>query len=225
MKFRFQIRYHLLRILHCSHEEADSFCRNGQIEINNEIVTDSRKVIGNQEEIRLSGKVIREGVKLKYLLFYKPNSLECSTNREIKDTIYEVLPDEYQSLFSLGRLDKNSEGLLLLTNDGKVYKELMDLEAGIEKEYMVFTHSPISQKLKDSFTNPFQLGKRMTLPAYFEMIDPYCFKVILKEGINRQIRRICAKNENQVKQLVRIRFGEHTLDGLKSGEFREISGF
>jgi 23S rRNA pseudouridine2604 synthase len=79
--------------------------------------------------------------------------------------------------------------------------------------------------LADSFTNPFPLGKRLTLPARFQQVDSHSFKVILKEGINRHIRRICAKNQNQVKQLIRIRFGNHELGELKAGECREVEAF
>lgn len=188
-------------------------------------MTDPRIPIGIYEEIRLSGRVIRKGVELKYVLFYKPNLYECTTNRSIENNMYEVFPPEYQDLFSLGRLDINSEGLLLLTNDGKRYKEMMGEEANLEKEYVVFTYSPVTDELKSAFTQPFQLGKRMTLPADFEKVDEFCFKVVLKEGINRQIRRICAKNNNQVKQLIRIRFGNQLLGDLKTGEFIEVSGF
>jgi 23S rRNA pseudouridine2604 synthase len=225
MQFRYQLRYILIRILKCSHAEADDYCRNGDVKINLETELNSRRVLGDNEEIRLKNEVIRQGVDFKYVAFYKPNLYECTTNRVIENNIYEILPPEYQNLFSLGRLDKNSEGLLLLTNDGQTYKDLMNGESEVEKEYLVHTWFPISSELEKSFTQPFLLGQRYTLPAQFEKVHDFCFKVVLKEGINRHIRRICAKNENQVKQLIRIRFGNHELGDLLPGEWRPLIGF
>jgi pseudouridine synthase len=87
--------------------------------------------------------------------------------------MYEMIPEEFQDLFPLGRLDINSEGLLLLTNDGQAYKELMNKEAEVEKEYIVTTWHPVTEALEKSFTEPFQLGPRITLPAVFEKLDKF----------------------------------------------------
>jgi 23S rRNA pseudouridine2604 synthase len=225
MQFRFYLRYYLIRTLHCSHAEADAFCRNGAVEIDGIRETNPRRILGNHEEICLNGNVLRKGTRLRHVLFYKPNLYECTTNREIENNIYEVIPEEFQDLFPLGRLDKNSEGLLLLTNDGQAYKELMDREAEVEKEYRVHTFHPVTEALAKAFREPFRLGQRYTLPARFEQEGEFCFRVVLKEGINRQIRRICAKNENQVKQLIRIRIGDFHLGNLQSGECQEVEGF
>jgi len=224
MQFRYQLRYVLIRILLCSHADADAFCINGQVEIDGKTETNSRRIVGDSEEIKLNSLVIRNGIDLMYVAFYKPNLYECTTNRAVENNIYELLPAEYQDLFSLGRLDKNSEGLLLLTNDGQIYRTMMHVDAEVEKEYRVHTHFPISTGLEKSFSEPFLLGQRYTLPARFEKVDDFCFKVVLKEGINRHIRRICAKNENQVKQLVRIRFGDQKLEYLSPGECRKLTG-
>jgi len=225
MQFRYHLSYQLTKITRCSHKHAVGSCRNGWVEIDGEIETNPRRIIGNTEQIRLQNALVREGITFKYILFYKPNLYECTSNKAIENNIYELLPANFQDLFPLGRLDKNSEGLLLLTNDGQVYKNLMSEEADVEKEYLVTTFNLITDALKESFVHPFQLGQRFTLPAHFEQIDDYNFKVILKEGINRHIRRICAKNGNQVKYLVRIRFGNHLLGDLQSGEWKELEGF
>jgi len=225
MQFRFHLSYQLSKITRCSHKQAVQFCKNSMVQIDGQIETNPRRIIGSNEEIKLDSILVREGIAHKYLLFYKPNLYECTSNRTIENNLYELLPSSFQDLFSLGRLDKNSEGLLLLTNDGQAYKDLMCKEAEVEKEYLVHTFQPISDLLKESFIHPFQLGQRFTLPAHFEQVDESSFKLILKEGINRHIRRICAKNGNQVRQLIRIRFGNHVLNNLKSGEWKEIAGF
>jgi 23S rRNA pseudouridine2604 synthase len=225
MEFRYSLSYQLTKIIRCSHKQAVDFCRKGIVMVNGQVETNPRKKIGSYESIIVNNEQVRAGITLKYVLFYKPNLYECTSNRAIENNIYEILPLPYQELFPLGRLDKNSEGLLVLTNDGQYYREMMGQEAQIEKEYLVHTYQPISQSLKDSFLMPFQLGKRLTQPALLEQLDNFSFKVILKEGINRHIRRICAKNNNQVKQLIRIRFGDLNLEDLKEGEWKEISKF
>jgi len=222
MQFRHQLRYHLIRLLRCSHDAADAHCQNGDIRIDGIVETNARRILEPHQEIRLLDTVLRKGIQRKYILFYKPHGYECTTNRAIANNMFEVIPEEFQDLFPLGRLDINSEGLLLLTNDGQVYRELMSLEAKVEKEYEVTTWHPVTMELEKSFTEPFQLGPRTTLPAVFEKLDVFCFRVVLTEGINRHIRRICAKNENQVRQLVRVRFGRYVLGDLKPGEWLEV---
>jgi 23S rRNA pseudouridine2604 synthase len=204
---------------------AVDYCLNGKVLVNQLVETNPRRTIGYHEQIQINGEVVRQGTNLKYVLFYKPNLYECTSNRQIENHIYEILPPSYQDLFALGRLDKNSEGLLLLTNDGQMYREMMNHESSIEKEYLVQTFHPITPALAESFINPFQLGQRHTLPAKFEKVDDFSFKVILKEGINRHIRRICAKNHNQVQKLTRIRFGNHWLGELTPGTYLEINSF
>ena len=225
MQFRHQLRYHLIRLLRCSHDAADTHCRCGEVSIDGIVETNARRILEPHEEIRFQDTVLRKGIQRKYLLFYKPNGYECTTNRAITHNMYELIPEEFQDLFPLGRLDINSEGLLLLTNDGQTYKELMNTEAKVEKEYIVTTWHPVTEELEKSFTEPFQLGPRITLPAVFEQLDTFRFRVVLTEGINRHIRRICAKNENQVRQLVRVRFGKIVLGDLKPGEWLGVEGF
>ena len=225
MQFRYSLSYQITKITRCSHKMAMDFCLNGKVQVNQLVETNPRRTIGYHEQIQINGQVVREGTPLKYVLFYKPNLYECTANRQIENHIYEILPPSYQDLFALGRLDKNSEGLLLLTNDGQMYREMMNHESSIEKEYLVQTFHPITTSLAESFINPFQLGQRHTLPAKFEKVDDFSFKVILKEGINRHIRRICAKNNNQVKQLTRIRFGNQCLGELTPGAYLEINSF
>jgi 23S rRNA pseudouridine2604 synthase len=225
MQFRFHLRYQLTKISQCSHKQALDFCKNGLVQIDGVTETNPRRIIGIKEEIKIGEEVVREGINFRYVLFYKPNLYECTSNKSIQNNVYEVLPESFQHLFSFGRLDKNSEGLLLLSNDGQAYKDLMDKDSEVEKEYLVHTFRPITDLLRTSFTEPFQLGQRFTKPALFEQLDEFTFKVILKEGINRHIRRICAKNENQVKQLIRIRIGNHLLGNLKTGEWKEVNGF
>ena len=225
MQFRYSLSYQITKITRCSHKMAVDYCLNGKVLVNQLLETNPRRTIGYHEQIQINGEVVRQGTNLKYVLFYKPNLYECTSNRQIENHIYEILPPSYQDLFALGRLDKNSEGLVLLTNDGQMYREMMNHESSIEKEYLVQTFHPITTSLAESFINPFQLGQRHTLPAKFEKVDDFSFKVILKEGINRHIRRICAKNHNQVQKLTRIRFGNHWLGELTPGAYLEINSF
>jgi len=224
MQHRFQLKFIIKSVLHCSYKEAELFCTSGQVRVDNFLEMNPNSFIEKHKQICIDNKVIQSGFTLTYILFHKPFGYECTANRLIDNNIFELLPPEFQDLFPLGRLDKNSEGLLLLTNDGRSYKRLME-DADVEKEYLVYTLHPVSSKLIQAFKMPYQLGLRTTLPAKLELIDPTSFKITLKEGINRQIRRICAKNENQVKRLIRIRFGLHQLLDIKIGEWKAISHF
>ena len=225
MIFRSRLKFHLVKLLKCSNKQAELYCKNGLIEVDKITELDPLILIEDHQEICYKTEIIRKGTELLYVLFYKPNLYECTANRDIENNIYQIIPSEFQHLFPLGRLDKNSEGLLLLTNDGSVYSNMVDAGGEIDKEYIVTTCLPITHQLEKSFVNSFELGSRMTLPARFEIISEYEFKVILNEGINRQIRRICAKNDNQVKTLTRTRFGKHYLGNLPIGECKKVAKF
>ncbi len=223
MKFRNQLKYHLTKLLNCSYKQAIEYCNQGAILVDNQIINDSSFTLVDSQEIKFNNQVIRRGITYLYVIFNKPYLYECTANRSIPNSIYEILPQQYQHLFSLGRLDKNSEGLLLLTNDGSVYAKMVNMDTNIEKEYLVTVYHPIDAQLETAFIHPFLLGKRYTKPAKFTKISEFQFSLILTEGINRQIRRICAKNNNQVKQLIRTRFGSYTLGDLKPGECKQLS--
>jgi 23S rRNA pseudouridine2604 synthase len=222
---RHQLRYLLTRLLRCSYAQADQFCHSGLVFIDTKVATEPRLIVHENQEILVDKQIIRPRLSFRYLLFHKPSGYECTANPLVENTIYKLLPASFADLFPLGRLDKNSEGLLLLTNDGKTYRMLMNKTVEFEKEYLVRTKNPINKALEEAFTKPMLLGQRFTKPAKFEQLDEFNFKVILTEGINRQIRRICAKSENQVLQLTKIRFGQQVLGNLPVGEWIEVEGF
>lgn len=222
MQFRQQLRYHLVRLLHLSYSEVDSLIREGRVSVAGEWIQDPFFICDKHQEIKLNGVVIRPGKTFFYLLWYKPFGIECTRNASIPNNLLSALPEAYHSAFPLGRLDLNSEGLLLLTNDGDAYKRWMDPNLEIEKTYEVHTRDPISPQLKTAFEQPFQLGPRLTKPARFTPTGSHSFQVVLTEGINRQIRRLCAKSGNQVLQLKRISFGPFHLGDLPPGEYREL---
>ncbi len=219
-----KLSHHLVRLLKCSHAEAGQFCRRKQIQVGGQIISNPNVLIGNSEEILFMQEIIRPGIVFQYILFHKPRLYECTASREISDNIYQLLPPEFQDLFPVGRLDKNSQGLLLLTNDSSIYSQMTG--AGhVEKEYLVTTFYPIDSALEKAFLQPFLLGSRWTLPSRFVRLPDYQFSVTLVEGINRQIRRICAKNNNQVKELVRVRFGGEVLGSIPAGGWRRVEKF
>lgn len=219
-----RLSYQLVKVLQCSHAEAAGLCIQGKVKIDGVLLSNPRDTISENAEISIDDQIIRYKRDFKYVLFHKPMGFECTANRKIIDNIYHLLPEEFQDLFPLGRLDKNSQGLLLLTNDGSIYNEMVG-GGTVEKEYRVTTHRPVDEQLATAFTNPFQLGHRFTLPAKFIFISEYEFSVTLTEGLNRQIRRICAKNNNQVKELIRVRFGAEHLNEIPVGEWKVVSKF
>lgn len=215
----------LTKFLACSNKEAISYCQQGLVFVDNVPITQPNFFLLDHQEVKYENNILRKKTELLYVLFNKPYLYECTANRAIKENMYEIIPAQFHHLFTLGRLDKNSEGLLLLTNDGNVYANMVDAKCNIEKEYLVTLHLPITQELENAFLHPFVLGNRTTLPAKFTKISEYECKITLIEGINRQIRRICAKSNNQVKRLIRVRFGNMQIGNLKPSEWIQVSNF
>lgn len=225
MKFRHQLRYQLVRLCETSYAQADFWIQSGRVRVQGEKVEDPFTETQKWQSIELDDQTLRTRIQYHYLLWYKPIGIECTQQVKVENNLQSVLPEEFHGLFPLGRLDFNSEGLLLLTNDGDAYKRWMQPGAEVEKEYEVETRDPVNDALRKAFENPFQLGPRWTLPAEFLQTGANSFRVILKEGINRQIRRICAKNQNQVVRLKRIRFGPYLLEDMSPNAYRLVDSF
>jgi 23S rRNA pseudouridine2604 synthase len=190
MTFRKRLQYLLVKRLNISNKSALILILEGKILINGQSVFEN-VVLNLEDSVVFEEQVLQEGKKFIYIAFYKPRRIETTLNREIQDNLKDILPFK-EELFPVGRLDKESEGLLILTNDGRTFDKILRIII---------------------------LGKT-TLPCFVEKIDDYRFKIILVQGINRQIRRMCYKLDYEVLQLVRVRVGEVCLEDLKPNEFR-----
>jgi 23S rRNA pseudouridine2604 synthase len=220
MTFRKRLQYLLVKRLQISNKSALTLILEGKILVNEQSVWENI-VINLEDSVVYEGQILQEGKKFLYVAFYKPRGIETTLNIEIADNLKAILPFE-EELFPVGRLDKESEGLLLLTNDGRLFDKTLRSEHQTEKEYLV----TVDKKIDDDFIQKMSVGimilGKMTLPCKVEKIDNFSFKIILVQGINRQIRRMCYKLGYEVLKLVRIRIGEIALEGLTPNAFRYL---
>ena len=180
-----------------------------------------RQHILKTDAIELDGALLQEALVYKYYAYYKPRGIECTLNTDIQNNLLELLPFE-EHLYPIGRLDKESEGLLLLTNDGKLYKDIAFSENHKEKEYVVEVDKELTDEVIARLSSGIIIMGQKTRPASVTKVDTHSFQIILTQGLNRQIRRMCYKLEYNVTMLKRIRITSVLLGDLKPGEYREL---
>lgn len=208
----------------CSRRDADKLIEQGKVTINGRVAVTGDKVC-KQDVIQIGKKKIQTENKKVVLAFYKPVGVVC-TERDphVEKIIRDLIRYPIRVTYA-GRLDKDSEGLLLLTNDGELIQAMMRGANGHEKEYVVKTDKEIT----DDFIQNMEQGVFLkeldikTKPCKLEKTGKYTFHIILTQGVNRQIRRMCQTFGYQVKELKRTRVLNITLDGLKNGQFRELT--
>jgi 23S rRNA pseudouridine2604 synthase len=218
MTFRNRLQYLLVVRLQISNKEALNLIFSEKILVNG-ITAKSNCELTQTDEVIYDGKVLQEAKKLIYIAFYKPRGIETTLNVAIEDNLKAILPFE-ADVFPVGRLDKDSEGLLLLTNDGTIYDKILRNENKTEKEYVVQVDKTISSEFLEKMSDGIVIMGKKTLPCQLAQIDDYTFKITLIQGLNRQIRRMCYKLDYEVLGLKRIRIGDVNLGNLKAGEYR-----
>ena len=217
MTFRKRLQYFLVKRLSISNKNALTLILEGKILINGITVFENIE-INSQDRIVFEGNILQEGKQLIYIAFYKPRGIETTLNTEIPDNLKDILPFE-ENLFPVGRLDKDSEGLLLLTNDGSLFDKTLRSEHQTEKEYLVKVDKVIDNDFILKMSSGINILGKITLPCQVEKMDDFTFKITLIQGINRQIRRMCYKLGYEVLELKRIRIGDILLGDLKPGDF------
>lgn len=209
----------------CSRREADKLIESGKVFVNGHVADMGCKVIPT-DEVRVGKKVLGGRTKTAVLAFYKPVGVICTE----KDKYAEKVINDYirfpVRVTYAGRLDKDSEGLLLLTNDGDLINALMRGTNGHEKEYIV----KVNQEITDTFIEEMQKGvylkeiETKTRPCQVEKIGKFTFRIILTQGLNRQIRRMCKTLGYEVTHLKRVRVMNVLLGKLVPGKYREVTG-
>jgi len=208
----------------CSRREADSLIAHGLVTINGKIASNGDKV-NDGDQVTFRGKPLKQQEKQIVLAFYKPVGVTCSE----KDVHAKHLVKEYikidERVTYAGRLDKDSEGLLLMTNDGYLIDYMMRAVNHHEKEYIVKVNKEIDDAFIKKMSAPMFLPELevTTRECKVEKIGKYTFKIILTQGFNRQIRRMCKECGFEVKQLKRVRIMNVNLGKLLPGEFRYLS--
>ncbi len=205
----------------CSRREADKYIEEGKVTING-VIPELGTKVSIKDEVRISGKLIREKTeKPIYLAFNKPVGIECTTNLDVHNNIVDYI--NYPTrIFPIGRLDKASEGLIFMTNDGDIVNKILRARNNHEKEYTVTVNRPITEHFIEKMKNGVPILDTITRKCKVEQISKYNFKIILTQGLNRQIRRMCDYLGYDVVALKRIRIINISLD-LPVGRYRNLT--
>ncbi len=205
----------------CSRREADRLIESGRVTINQRVACLGDQV-GPDDVIARDGQVIPWGTALLYIKYYKPTGVTTTSESHVpRNIIAEIGHPE--RIFPIGRLDKDSSGLILLTNDGDIVNEILRTEHGHEREYEVSVDHPFDQSFMDRMAQGVTILDRPTKPCRIERLGQARFRIILTEGRNRQIRRMCQVLGYRVIGLHRVRIMHITLDGLVSGTWKVLT--
>jgi 23S rRNA pseudouridine2604 synthase len=205
----------------CSRREADSWVEAGRVNINGVVATLGTQVQSG-DEVRVDGRRVGGETAHVYIALHKPPGIECTTDTRVPDNVIEFVSHR-ERIFPIGRLDKNSEGLLLLTNDGDIVNELLRARHGHEKEYVVTVDRPVTDEFVKAMAGGVEILDQMTAPCQVHRVGKNVFRIILTQGLNRQIRRMCEVFGYTVRRLVRVRFVNIHLEGLSPGRWRDLS--
>lgn len=206
---------------YCSRRAADSLIEEGRVMVNGEKAVMGLKVT-EEDEIRIDGKVIRNQPPMVYIALNKPRGIECTTNRKTPGNIVDFVKHK-ERIFPVGRLDKDSEGLILLTNDGDIVNKILRARNNHEKEYIVTVNEPLTDEFIRRMSGRIPILGTMTRESKVEKMDERTFRIILTQGLNRQIRRMTEYLGYRVVTLKRIRIMNITLGNLKLGTYRDLS--
>lgn len=220
MSYRNKLQYLLVKKLTISNKQAKEIIESNTIKINNLYVNYNQEVL-ETDRVEWRNEIIQTEKKLIYIAFYKPRGIESTLNGRIENNLNQFIPNT-EKLFPIGRLDKESEGLIILTNNGYLFNKTINPKNKIEKEYIVNVNKPITNEFIDKMSRGVEILGKTTLPCFVEQIDTLSFKIILIQGMNRQIRRMCYKFNYIVTSLKRIRIGNVLLKELEAGQTREI---
>jgi len=218
MGFTKRIKYFLVHSCSLSNKEADRAIAEGKVSINGKAVCEN-VFLEDGDEVMLDGEFVRKRKKLVYLKFYKPRGYESTLSENVENNLSGFFR-EFEGLSIAGRLDKDSEGLLLLSNDGKWVQKIIHPQYEKEKEYVVEVNRAVNEDLLLVFRNGICVEDQEYQPAFCELISGTGLRIILKEGKNRQIRRICRSMDYKVISLLRNRVDGIYLEDMKPGEYR-----
>ena len=217
MEEKIRINKFLSEVGFCSRRGADKLISQGRVYINGKVAVLGSKV-NRDDLVKVDGELINKIEDKIYIAFNKPVGIECTGNQKVKNNIIDFI-NFNKRLFTIGRLDKDSEGLILLTNNGDIVNNVLRAENKKEKEYLV----TLNKKIDKDFINKMRTGVRimgkLTKKCYVEKTYENQFKIVLTQGLNRQIRRMCNSLGYRVTKLKRIRVMDIQLD-TKVGEYR-----
>lgn len=204
----------------CSRREADAWIAAGRVTVNG-----VSAVLGTQVDagdvVAIDGRRVAAAKEHVYIALNKPAGITCTTEPEVRGNVIDYI-NFPERIFPIGRLDKDSEGLLLLTNHGDIVNRILRSENAHEREYRVTVDRPATEIFLKGLASGVRIMGTVTKPCQVRQVAPQTFHMVLTQGLNRQIRRMCSFFGYQVVQLQRVRIINITLDGLNSGEWRRL---
>ena len=209
----------------CSRREADTLIEEGRVTVNGKPAQLGTQV-EDGDDVRLDGDQVgtaRKNVRPVYIALNKPVGITCTTERHVDGNIVDFV-DHTERVFPIGRLDKDSEGLILLTNDGDIVNEILRVEHGHEKEYVVAVDRTITPEFLTGMASGVRLSDATTKPCRVGKLGPKLFRITLTQGLNRQIRRMCEAFGFEVEALQRVRIMHIQLGQLPIGRWRNLTG-
>lgn len=206
---------------YCSRRKADILIEQGRVSINGMPVTLGDRAMPG-DLIEVDGKLITDNNTLVYIALNKPVGITCTTDRRVDGNVVDFI-GHTERIFHVGRLDKPSEGLLLMTNDGDIVNKILRAGNRHEKEYIVTVDRPVTDEFIKRMRNGIPILETITKKCIVERISRYVFRIILVQGLNRQIRRMCEYLGYEVVALQRIRIMNITLGDLAPGEWRDLT--
>lgn len=205
----------------CSRREADRLIEQGKVKIDNIIAECGSKVMESQV-VTVDDKIITKNDRFVLIAFNKPKGIVCTSEKREKNNIIDFIKYP-ERIYPIGRLDKDSEGLILLTNNGDIVNKMMRSGNAHEKEYVVTVNKEITDEFLDGMRNGVPILDTVTRKCVVKKIDNRKFKIILTQGLNRQIRRMCEYFDYRVVYLKRIRVMNIKLNDLKTGTYRNVT--
>jgi 23S rRNA pseudouridine2604 synthase len=223
-----RLNKHISDTGYCSRREADRLIGEGRVTVNGQRARVGAEV-GDDDEVRIDGETLKARTAAKgqrrhvYIALNKPVGITCTTEVDVKGNIVDFV-DHEQRIFPIGRLDKDSEGLILLTSNGDIVNAILRAENKLEKEYLVVVNHRVTDEFLRGMSRGVPLHGQTTLPCRTGKLGPFGFRIVLTQGLNRQIRLMAAHFGFRVKQLLRVRIGNIKLGHLKPGQWRNLTG-
>lgn len=205
----------------CSRREADRLIETGRVTVDGQRAQTGMRIVPGQV-VKVGNKVVSKQDEMIVLAVNKPRGIVCTEERRERDSIVRFLNYPVRVTY-IGRLDKDSHGLLLMTNNGDIINKMMRAANKHEKEYKVTVDKEITEDFLKKMAAGVPILDTVTLPCTVKKIGKYTFSIILTQGLNRQIRRMCEALGYEVKDLLRVRVMNITLDGLKDGQYRKLT--
>ena len=205
----------------CSRRQADRLIEEGHVKVNNETALMGQKVT-LLDKVTVDGKEVSREEEQIVIAFNKPVGVECTTDKNNPDNIVDYI-NYKKRIYPIGRLDKNSTGLLLMTNNGDIINKMMRAGNYHEKEYVVTVDKPITEEFIKQMSKGVKILDQVTRPCVVKKVNKHTFNIILTQGLNRQIRRMCETLGFKVQKLKRVRIMGVHLDNLPIGNYRNLT--